>query len=70
MVDAVDLIAAGLKATGSDDPVKLRDAIEKIRGFVGMQGIFNFSPTDHHGTVLSDMMVITPKDGKWTLLLK
>jgi hypothetical protein len=35
-----------------------------------MQGIFNFSPTDHHGTVLSDMMVITPKDGKWTLLLK
>ena len=70
MVDAVDLIAAGLKATGSDDPVKLRDAIEKIRGFVGMQGIFNFSPTDHHGTVLSDMMVITPKDGKWALLLK
>jgi branched-chain amino acid transport system substrate-binding protein len=70
MVDAVDLIAAGLKASGSDDPVKLRDALEKTKNFVGMQGVFNLSPTDHHGTVLSDMMVITPKDGKWALLLK
>jgi branched-chain amino acid transport system substrate-binding protein len=70
MVDAIALIAAGLKATGSDDPVKLREAIEKTKGFVGMQGVFNFSPTDHHGTVLSDMMVLTVKDGKWSVLLK
>lgn len=70
MVDAIDLIAAALKKTGSADPVKLRDAIEQIRGFVGMNGIYNFSPTDHHGTVLSDMMVMTPKDGKWAVLLK
>jgi branched-chain amino acid transport system substrate-binding protein len=70
MVDAVDLIATGLKKTGSDDPVKLRDAIEQIKGFVGMQGIYNFSPSDHHGTVLSDMMVLTVKDGKWAVLLK
>jgi branched-chain amino acid transport system substrate-binding protein len=70
MVDAVSLIAAALKTTGSDDPVKLRDAIEKTKGFVGMQGIYNFSPTDHHGTLLSDMMVLTVKDGKWAVLLK
>ncbi len=70
MVDAIDLIAAGLKTTGSDDPVKLRDALEKTKGFVGMQGVYNFSPTDHHGTVLSDMMVLGVKDGKWTVLLK
>jgi branched-chain amino acid transport system substrate-binding protein len=70
MVDAIDLIAAGLKTTKSDDPVKLRDAIENTKGFVGMQGVYNFSPTDHHGTVLSDMMVLTVKDGKWAVLLK
>jgi len=70
MVDAIDLIAAGLKATGSDDPVKLRDALERTRGFVGMQGIYNFSATDHHGTLLSDMMVMGVKDGKWVVLLK
>jgi len=70
MVDAIALIAAALKTTGSDDPVKLRDAIEKTRGFVGMQGIYNFSPTDHHGTLLSDMMVLTVKEGKWAVVLK
>ncbi len=70
MVDAIDIIAAGLKKTGSGDTVKLRDAIEQTRGFVGMQGVFNFSPSDHHGTVLSDMMVLTVKDGKWAVLLK
>lgn len=70
MVDAIDLIAAALKTTGSDDPVKLRDALEKTKGFVGMQGIYNFSPTDHHGTILSDMMVLGVKEGKWAVLLK
>jgi branched-chain amino acid transport system substrate-binding protein len=70
MVDAIDLIAAALKTTGSTDTEKLRDAIEKTKGFVGMQGIYNFSPTDHHGTVLSDMMVLGIKDGKWVVLLK
>jgi branched-chain amino acid transport system substrate-binding protein len=70
MVDAVDLIAAGLKATGSGDTVKLRAAIEEIKGFAGMNGVYNFSPTDHHGTVMSDMMVFGVKDAKWAVLLK
>ena len=70
MVDAIDLIAAGLKTTGSTDTEKLRDALENTKKFVGMQGIYNFSPTDHHGTVLQDMMVLGIKDGKWQVLLK
>jgi branched-chain amino acid transport system substrate-binding protein len=70
MVDAIDLIAAALKTTGSSDGEKLREAIEKTKGFVGMQGVYNFSPTDHHGTVLDDMMVLGIKDGKWKVLLK
>jgi branched-chain amino acid transport system substrate-binding protein len=70
MVDAIDLIAAALRVTGSTDTEKLRDALEKTKNFVGMQGIYNFSPTDHHGTVLQDMMVLGMKDGKWQVLLK
>ena len=70
MVDAVDIIAAALKVVPSAEGDKLRDAIEKTKGFVGMNGIYNFSPTDHHGTVLLDMMVLTIKDGKWQVLLK
>ena len=70
MVDAIDLIAAALKTAGSADTEKLRDALEKTKGFVGMQGIYNFSPTDHHGTVLQDMMVLGIKDGKWQVLVR
>ncbi|MBP1734246.1 MAG: amino acid/amide transporter substrate-binding protein, family, partial [Deltaproteobacteria bacterium] len=70
MVDAVDIIAAALKVVPSAEGDKLRDAIEKTKGFVGMNGIYNFSPTDHHGTVVQDMMVLTIKDGKWQVLLK
>jgi branched-chain amino acid transport system substrate-binding protein len=70
MVDAIDLIAAALRVTGSTDTEKLRDALEKTKNFVGMQGIYNFSPTDHHVTVLQDMMVLGMKDGKWQVLLK
>jgi len=70
MVDAVDIIAAALKVAPSAEGEKLRDAIEKTKGLVGMNGIYNFSPTDHHGTVLQDMMVLTVKDGKWQVLLK
>ncbi len=28
------------------DPAKVRDFIEKTQGFVGMHGIFNFTPQD------------------------
>jgi branched-chain amino acid transport system substrate-binding protein len=70
MVDAIDIIAAALKVVPSADGEKLRDAIEKIKGLVGMNGIYTFSATDHHGTVLQDMMVLTIKDGKWQVLLK
>jgi branched-chain amino acid transport system substrate-binding protein len=70
MVDAVDIIAAALKVVPSAEGDKLRDAIEKTKGLVGMNGIYNFSPTDHHGTVVQDMMVLTIKDGKWQVLLK
>ena len=34
-----------------------------------MQGIYNFSPTDHHGTVLKDMMLLGVQQGKWQVLL-
>jgi branched-chain amino acid transport system substrate-binding protein len=65
LVDAIALIAEGLKVVGKADPQKLRDAIEKIKGFPGMQGIYNFTPTDHHGTKADDMILLTVKAGKW-----
>jgi branched-chain amino acid transport system substrate-binding protein len=66
--DAVALIAEGLKVTKSDDPVKLRDAIENTKNFPGCNGVYNMSPTDHQGTRTEDMILLTIKDGKWAVL--
>jgi branched-chain amino acid transport system substrate-binding protein len=66
--DAVSLIAEALKVTKSDDPVKLRDAIEGVKNFAGNNGVYNMSPTDHQGTRMEDMILLTVKDGKWAVL--
>lgn len=66
--DAVSLTAEGLRVTRSDDPVKLRDAIENIKNFPGCNGVYNMSPTDHQGTRMEDMILLTIRDGKWAFL--
>jgi branched-chain amino acid transport system substrate-binding protein len=66
--DGVALIAEALRIAKSGDPVKVRDALEGIKNFVGNNGVFNMSPKDHQGTRLEDMVNVTIKDGKWQLL--
>jgi branched-chain amino acid transport system substrate-binding protein len=66
--DAVALIAEALRIAKSGDPVKVRDALEGIKNFVGNNGVFNMSPKDHQGTRLEDMVNATIKNGKWQLL--
>ena len=66
--DAVALTAEALKISKSGDPVKLRDAIESIKGFPGCNGVYNLSPTEHQGTGLNDMILLTIKNGKWQAL--
>jgi branched-chain amino acid transport system substrate-binding protein len=65
LYDPVIIIAEALKKVGKADPVKLRDAIEGLKNFPGMMGIYNFTPNDHHGTRAEDMILVTVKDGKW-----
>ena len=45
----------------------IRSEIEKIHGFVGTGGVFNFSPEDHNGLTKDDFVMIEIKDGDWTL---
>jgi branched-chain amino acid transport system substrate-binding protein len=66
--DAVALTAEGLRLAKSEDPSKLRDAIESIKNFPGCNGVYNMSPQDHHGTTMENMILLTIKDGKWQLL--
>jgi branched-chain amino acid transport system substrate-binding protein len=64
--DAVMLLAEGIKAGGTDT-TKIRDAIENMKGYKGVGGIFNLSPTDHYGLKITDMIVIEPAGNKWIL---
>jgi branched-chain amino acid transport system substrate-binding protein len=64
LADAIDLVAAGLRAAGAQ-PVELRDAVENMRRFEGMQGVYDLSPIDHYGTHLEHVVLLTIKDGTW-----
>ncbi len=64
--DSMQLAIAALKAVGPD-PAKIRDYVEQTRNFVGMHGIFNFSPTDHNGLTKDDLEMIVAKNGNWAL---
>ena len=46
----------------------LRDALERSREVVGVQGIFNMSPQDHNGMDQRARVMMTVKGGKWILV--
>jgi branched-chain amino acid transport system substrate-binding protein len=64
--DALNIIVQALQKVGND-PTKLRDEIEKTKNFVGIGGIFNYSPTNHDLSGDSCAMLMIKK-GKWTVL--
>lgn len=65
--DAVQIVVKAMEKAG-DDPAKIRDEIEKTQGFVGISGVFNFSPTDHNGLDKNAFVMVKIDGGKWTLL--
>jgi branched-chain amino acid transport system substrate-binding protein len=65
--DCMLLIAKGLETSG-DNREKLRDALENIKGLVGIGGIYTLSPTDHNGVSTRDLLIGQVKNGKWTIV--
>jgi branched-chain amino acid transport system substrate-binding protein len=45
----------------------IRGELEKITGFVGTGGIFNFSADDHNGLNKDGFVLVEIKNGNWTL---
>jgi branched-chain amino acid transport system substrate-binding protein len=66
--DGLMILVEAMKRAGGTDPVKIRDEIEKTKGFVGTGGIVNMSPTDHLGLDLSAFRMLEIKNGDWTLV--
>ena len=66
--DGLYLVVDAMKKVHTTDKAKVRDAIEATRGWTGMDGEFNMSPTDHMGLDLSAFRMLEIKNGDWTLV--
>ncbi len=66
--DGLMLAVEAIKRAGSTDRAKVRDEIEKTRGYVGTGGVVNMSPTDHMGLDLSAFQMLEVRNGDWALV--
>jgi branched-chain amino acid transport system substrate-binding protein len=66
--DGLAIMIEAMKRANSADPKKVRDEIEKTKGFVGTGGIVTMSPTDHLGLDLTAFRMLEVKGGDWTLV--
>ena len=66
--DGLLIAVDAVKRAGGTDKAKVRDAIEKTKGFVGTSGIFNMSPTDHMGLDRSAFRMLEARNGEWVLV--
>jgi branched-chain amino acid transport system substrate-binding protein len=65
--DASMLVLKAMRKVGAN-PAKIRAEIENTRRFVGISGVFNFSPKDHNGLTKDAFVMVQVKNGKWTLI--
>ena len=66
-IDATNLVVEALKKVG-DDRAAIRDAIENTRNWMGLNGFYNMSPTDHNGLSLKDMILMKVENGRFRLV--
>jgi branched-chain amino acid transport system substrate-binding protein len=66
--DGLMLLTEAMERAKSADPAKVREELEKTKGYIGTGGIVNMSPTDHMGLDFSSFRMLEIKNGDWTLL--
>ncbi|WP_170959086.1 ABC transporter substrate-binding protein [Magnetospirillum sp. 15-1] len=65
--DALMIAIEAMKRAGGTDKAKVRDEIERTRGFIGTAGVVNMSPADHLGLGDDAYHMIEVKNGDWEL---
>jgi len=68
MYDGFMIALEAIKRAGGTDKAKVRDEIEKTKGFVGADGIYNMSPSDHMGLTLDSFKMVEVRNNTWKLL--
>ncbi|RLB05554.1 MAG: ABC transporter substrate-binding protein, partial [Deltaproteobacteria bacterium] len=65
--DGLNLLAIALEKAGTDK-AKIRDELEKIKGYKGVSGVFNFSPSEHNGLTMDAFVLVKIVNGKWQII--
>ena len=65
--DGLMIAVDAIKRAGGTDKVKVRDAIEATKGYVGSSGDVNMSVADHMGLDLSSFRMLEVKGGEWAI---
>jgi branched-chain amino acid transport system substrate-binding protein len=66
--DGLMILVRAMQRAKSADKAKVRDEIEKTKGYVGTGGIVTMSPSDHMGLDLSAFRMLEIKNGDWALV--
>jgi branched-chain amino acid transport system substrate-binding protein len=65
--DGFMIAVQALEEVGTD-PNELRDYIENLDEFVGISGVFHFSPDNHSGLDKTALAIVTVENGEWKLV--
>jgi branched-chain amino acid transport system substrate-binding protein len=66
--DGLMILVEAMQRAKGFDKAKIRDEIEKTKGYIGTGGIVTMSPADHMGLDLSAFRMLEIRKGDWTLV--
>jgi branched-chain amino acid transport system substrate-binding protein len=66
--DGFHIAIAAMTRAGGADKAKVRDEIEKTKGFVGADGIYNITAQDHMGLTLESFKMVEVTNNTWKLI--
>ena len=66
--DSLMIAKAAIERAGSVDKAKVRDEIEKTKGFIGTAGVFNLSPENHMGLGPDAFKMVEIRNGAWKIV--
>jgi branched-chain amino acid transport system substrate-binding protein len=66
--DGLMILTQAMERAKSADQAKVRDEVEKTKGYIGTGGIVNMSASDHMGLDLTAFRMLEIKNGDWALV--
>ena len=66
--DGLFIAVEAIERAKGTDKAKVRDEIERTKGFVGTAGVFNMTPEDHMGLSVDAFKLLEVRKGNWVII--